>query len=76
MNDTLYICLLISALVLNILIYFKMFLYVLSVIVIVLYIVHLRFNCNKRAQQIKKIPGPKDVFLFGNGLELLLDPGK
>ncbi|XP_053613693.1 cytochrome P450 4C1-like isoform X3 [Plodia interpunctella] len=51
-----------------------MLLYVLVAFALFLCIVHYLINENENAQIIKKIPGPKDVFLIGNALEAMVNP--
>lgn len=53
----------------------KMFLY-LVIILIVLCLIDLGINYNEKARTLKKVPGPKDTFIFGNTFEILLSPGK
>uniref|UniRef100_UPI0039E8C354 cytochrome P450 CYP4M10 n=1 Tax=Helicoverpa armigera TaxID=29058 RepID=UPI0039E8C354 len=50
-----------------------MFVYLIGIIVF-LCIVHILFNYNKRARLVRKIPGPKDDFIFGNGLTVIRSP--
>ncbi|KAL0901439.1 hypothetical protein ABMA27_006696 [Loxostege sticticalis] len=41
---------------------------------IILCSLHILFNYSEKARQFRRIPGPRDVFLFGNALEYLLTP--
>ncbi|CAG9796529.1 unnamed protein product [Diatraea saccharalis] len=50
-----------------------MFLYILAA-AIILCILHIIFLCTGDARLVRQIPGPKDVFIIGNTLELLITP--
>ncbi|CAH0592588.1 unnamed protein product [Chrysodeixis includens] len=43
-------------------------------IVVFLCALHLLMNYNEKARMIRKIPGPKDSFILGNGPALMLSP--
>lgn len=43
---------------------------------IFLCVIHLLFNYNERARMIKKLPGPEDDFIIGNGLRIIRSPGE
>ncbi|KAJ8736225.1 hypothetical protein PYW08_006881 [Mythimna loreyi] len=42
--------------------------------ILFLCVLHLLLNYNGRARMIKKIPGPQDDFLVGNGLQIIRSP--
>ncbi|KAL0851084.1 hypothetical protein ABMA28_006959 [Loxostege sticticalis] len=48
--------------------------YLLIAIIVVLCFAEVYLNQNKLARKLKKIPGPKDVFIVGNGLEIIVSP--
>lgn len=48
----------------------------LLVVAVFLCIIHILFNYNEKARLMKRIPGPKNDFIIGNALAILLSPGK
>ncbi|KAJ8735681.1 hypothetical protein PYW07_007301 [Mythimna separata] len=50
-----------------------MILYLLGIIIF-LYILHIALNYNERARLIRKIPGPRDDFIVGNGWTVIRTP--
>ncbi|XP_063395271.1 cytochrome P450 4C1-like [Cydia fagiglandana] len=53
----------------------KMLIYLLST-AILLCAIHVFFNYNSVARALRKIPGPKDAFIIGNALEIIVPPDK
>lgn len=47
------------------------------ILIIVLFIcfIHLALNYNSTARLMRKIPGPKETFIFGHALKIMVSPG-
>uniref|UniRef100_UPI003B436FEE uncharacterized LOC140265571 n=1 Tax=Amyelois transitella TaxID=680683 RepID=UPI003B436FEE len=48
--------------------------YVLMTLVVLLCVIHLLINYNKKARMMRRIPGPKETFLVGNAPEIIVSP--
>lgn len=50
--------------------------YILLLIILFLVTLHVWLYYNKNALIMRKIPGPKEIFIFGNTLDIVKTPGK
>ncbi|KOB64592.1 Cytochrome P450 4M1, partial [Operophtera brumata] len=48
----------------------------LLILLVLLVLIHLAFNYNEKARLLRNIPGPKDTFIVGNALEIIVNPGE